>query len=439
MTISFLTLFLGLVSGSQPVRLEVTGSAATVTLELDGEVVAELREEPWEGRIDFGALAPHRLEAIARGASGVELARTHQLVNLPRPAVEVQIAFDPDGRQARVSWESQAGPRPLDWSIELDGTQLEVPDPALVPLPELDRRGLHYLRVELSFAQGLQGLAEATLGGQFVDSVDTELTAVPIESTGRRAPDRRKLEHAVLVDGRPAAVVAVEEGPAELLLVASRKALAEVGQALQRMAWKPGAALRAGGGGRSSGPGVSVVMRRLWTQTTLPADVRTSLLSPVPEQRMGAASAFRVFPVAATLDVANAGLPWLLERVEPWQGAERLADAVAVAGVSAAARKRRRAVVLLIDGESPDASASTPRAVEAYLASIHVPFAVWATSGDGRGWSDAVSIGRLDQLGEAMVELRGRLDRQRVVMVEGTLLPQQLSLAASAERLVISR
>ena len=55
----FLTAFLGLTLGTQPVRLEVKGDIKAVELRLDGREIATLHA-PWQTKIDFGTalLAP---------------------------------------------------------------------------------------------------------------------------------------------------------------------------------------------------------------------------------------------------------------------------------------------------------------------------------------------------------------------------------------------
>ena len=53
-TVAFLSLFLGLTSGVQQVRLNVQGRVAEVELKLDGETVATLDSPPWVVPIDLG-------------------------------------------------------------------------------------------------------------------------------------------------------------------------------------------------------------------------------------------------------------------------------------------------------------------------------------------------------------------------------------------------
>jgi hypothetical protein len=52
--VSFVTIFLPLLVGVQPVELAVTQDVASVNVILDGAQVAELREAPWTFEVDFG-------------------------------------------------------------------------------------------------------------------------------------------------------------------------------------------------------------------------------------------------------------------------------------------------------------------------------------------------------------------------------------------------
>src|SRR5436853_6466472 len=95
MTISFLTLFFGLITGPYPVELAVTGPVAAVELTVDDHASARLPGPPWKARIDFGrTLAPHRIVARALDAEGKELARAEEWANLPHPLSKVEILLE---------------------------------------------------------------------------------------------------------------------------------------------------------------------------------------------------------------------------------------------------------------------------------------------------------------------------------------------------------
>ena len=93
--VTFITFFLALVAGVQTVEFAVDGSVAKVELFLDQKSVGAVEGPPWRIRFDFGSrLIPHEMEAVAFDASGRELGRARQLVNLPRPPAEITIAFE---------------------------------------------------------------------------------------------------------------------------------------------------------------------------------------------------------------------------------------------------------------------------------------------------------------------------------------------------------
>src|SRR4051812_4739193 len=93
MTISFLTLFFGLITGPYPVELAVNGGpAAAVELTVDDQTSSRLPGPPWKAKIDFGrALAPHHIVARALDAEGKELARTEEWANLPHRLTKAEI------------------------------------------------------------------------------------------------------------------------------------------------------------------------------------------------------------------------------------------------------------------------------------------------------------------------------------------------------------
>jgi hypothetical protein len=115
--IAFLTLFLGLTLGPQPIELTATGPVAAVELLLDGAPAGRLTRSPWQGQIDFGpSLVPHQLVARALDSEGTEISRAEQWLNLPRQPAEVGILLEngAEGRPvaARLTWQSLTGEKP---------------------------------------------------------------------------------------------------------------------------------------------------------------------------------------------------------------------------------------------------------------------------------------------------------------------------------------
>lgn len=412
--IEFVTLFLGLVLGEQRVELAVAEDVAAVHLLLDGAVAARLRQAPWEATLDFGQeLRPHRLEAVALDAGGRELARSVQRLNLPRPPAEVTLilGLDPEGEAttARLVWESLESDDPSAVRLEMDGTALEVADPASFVLPPYDPRQLHFLRAEVDFSDTVSAVAEATFGGLYADEVRTQLTAVPIRveaRSRRRDPTVSGLKDRFLVRGEVASPVAVERGPVDLVVVRDRSAE----RYLKRL---------------YSGPNGDIPVRLqddeslrvLWSHATL---------------RQGSEKNYSLFAGSSDLTVTDTSLLRVLAYL-PWpRGSEktqRLADAVAVAGLSAVERNRRRAVILILGDDRPDRAELEPATVRRYLDSLGVPLVVWSVVGRQRtSWGPAEDVSRPFRLSSAVRRLRKELDLQRLVWFDGKHLPQEVEL-----------
>src|SRR5438105_163024 len=101
--IIFLTGFLGLAAGRQPIAVEVSGPVSAVRVMLADREVAVMKAPPWRTEIDFGSeLTPRELTAIAVDEKGNESARVSQLINLPRPTAEFDI--DVTAYAVRLRW-----------------------------------------------------------------------------------------------------------------------------------------------------------------------------------------------------------------------------------------------------------------------------------------------------------------------------------------------
>lgn len=449
MQIAFVTLFLGLVLGVQPVELVGGGDVASVELLLDGETVASRTSPPWLIPVDLGdSLVPHRLEAVARDADGAEIARAVQWLNLPRPQAEATVVLEggEDGRgvTARVAWESVVDREPRKVAVTLDGHPLEVVDPRRIPLPDHDPAQLHLLRVELEFSSNLGAVAEAIFGGGYGNETGSALTAVPVSVEGQQRNLTVEALQGRLRQGeeilRP---VAVEEGPAEVVLVMDRQAQPEL-VALARL-WT-----REGGGGLPSGPssptqaldplagaggsgsssarlretlllGEGQILRFLWpfAQTGGQGDVRYTLFARSEDH-----------------PPSHGGVLWLLTAAQQPAFAldeQRLADAVAVAGMTAAGRSRRRAVILVLSEDPQDASRFDPRVVRSYLSHLRVPLFVWSVKEPSpevmAAWGEVRSLRRQSWFRAAVEEVSTALERQRIVWIEGLRLPQEVTLS----------
>jgi len=422
--IKFVTLFLGLVVGAQPVTVAPPSDAATVELWLDGALVDTLDSPPWTFSCDFGEeLAPHRLEAVARDEDGGELARAEQIVNLPRPPAEAEILLENEGEVlvARVVFDTVGSPGAPAVHWELDGQPLAVEDPERIVLPGIDRSEPHLLKVELVFGSGIRATSVVAFGGGLVESSEIELQSLTVllgEGMSELRPEH--LEGRIRAESGPLPVVAVEKGAADVILVPGEVALDDTHELATRLSRR----LTVGG---------------LRTVAPLGPDQEIRIVVPRPRRRVRAGVAHDGFDVSPPVGAHRPGLLARLDRfeeVEPdSEEDQRIADAVAVAGLAATERSRRRAVVLLLGDEAPDASDRRPGEVRRFLARLGVPLVVWRTSDSAASastsvWGEGEFVGRMGALEDAVRRLRRDLDRQRVVWVHGAFLPGEVVLGA---------
>lgn len=432
--IAFLTLFLGLALGPQPVELTVTGPVAVVEILLDGAPVARLAGPPWKGKVDFGpALLPHELVARALDDQGTEISRVRQWVNLPRAPAEVEILFEqaPGGRRVagRLIWRSRTGENPSAIAVTFDGKPLIPDTEGRIVLPAYDPETAHVLSAELRFSGSLVARKDVAFGGDLGDEVSTELTAMPVRlRPGQRLPAPEQMRGWFLSGGRPLTVAAVEEGPAELFVVRDLT----TGDALRK--------LDAEGKSRSMLSelqrnseyrrfllmlGKEDTVRFVWPVARLVSGTATSLPS-------------ELFDMSRDLGSEDGGLFWFLARSlppidNPWK--QRLSDAVAVGGLQALYGNRRRAVLLVLSERPVDVSRSDPALVRRYLESIRVPLFVW-TLGDpavsGAAWGGGTEVSSLSKMRKAFTRLEKDLVTQRIVWLDGRHLPQSIELSPTA-------
>lgn len=419
MHLAFLTLFLGLTSGVHPFGLSVSGPAAAVEIVLDGRVVERLSGPPWEGKIDFGPdLAPRHLVARALDTSGREITRADQWINLPRPPAEVEIALE-GGRpgapaSARVLWERLTHDAPVATSLTLDGQPLQLDARHRATLPSYDPGSTHVVTAEVVFPSNVVARKDVIFGGEAGETY-TELTAVPVRLRGR-APKPEDLQGTlVLADGTPARIAAVERGPAELYLVRVPSAQAVKVQ-------------------YNAGPG------RPRGELAFGTDDRIRLVSPWAKAFHGKGERTDLFDLSPYFLARHGLIQHLVSGFFRQDGSERLryADAAAVAGLHAAAGGRRRAVVLMLDAASEDASGYDPATVRRYLSAVRVPFYVWSLDRQNlveekrAAWGTIEQADDMSALSQAFLKVVGDLDRQRIVWVHGHL-PQSIRVAPGAK------
>ncbi len=424
--ITFASIFLGLILGTQTIAVTVGDGVASVDLLVDGSLVATLEREPWATEWDFGdELIPRELMAVARDSDGKEIGRVRQWVNLPRQPAETAIVLKASGEtggSVELAWESLSGTEPERVHVVFDQAELPVGDPRSIPLPPHDPEALHFIRAELEFADDVTSSAEITFGGSFLDDISSELTAIPIMLRKRKKLRAvTELSSWFETHSARAQVVASEKGAAEIIVVRDCSSLedlrairaAEMSKPLPRAIWRRSTAF----GARDW------TLRQVW---------------PLSRWQIGAHVPFELFAYSQPSPSESGSLlRWLID-VEPppeLTGKQRLADAVAVAGVTASASHARRTVVLLL-GKDPEEHASlSAQQARQYLQWLRVPLMVWSTapgSPNADGWGHVADISTAPALEAAIEELFDQLDRQRIVWLTGYHLPHHVGLTPAA-------
>lgn len=427
--IEFVTLLLGLATGHQTVEVSVGADVASVELRLDGQAVGTLSGAPWKFDCDFGEeLLPHELVAIARDASGVERGRARQLINLPRERAEARFVLEPrkarDPPIARLIWQALDYEHPAEVSVTFDGRELLVTDPERIELPSHRPNDLHFLSAELIFSDRVAARAELAYGGRFGDEVSTELTAVMALVEGKRTPEPEEMEGWFLKDGHPLRIVAVEKAPADLLIV--RVGSAEIRRKLwlvyreraSRSAWSE----------RGSREVLGFKRRD-----------RARFVFPYGTQRAKTALETAMFPVSENMTSygdlfrITSTFYFPVEKGPPAE--QRLADAVAVAGLVAAAGNHRRAVILIYSDDVTDVSQCRPEIVRGYLRALQVPLFVWSLPVNGvspSAWGGEEDISTLANFRNSLFKLKDTLKSQVAIWVEGAHMPGEIELAEQA-------
>ena len=447
--IAFVTLFLGLTLGPQPIELTVGGPAVVVELLLDGKPAGRLQGPPWTGQIDFGPrLEPHELVARALDSQGQEIGRAQQWVNLPRSPAEVEVLLErgasaEGGRvtAARIKWQSLTGESPTGYAVEFDGQRLTADTTGRVQLPSYDPETSHVLSVELRFPKALIARKDLAFGGRGSAEISMELTGVPVRlRKGKRLPPADRLQGWFLANGQPLAVAAAEEGPAQLLVVRDSKAgepLAKLGRPRSRVA-------------RTEVERALADPQLARFQMSLGPEDEIRLVWPTATSYGGTPAAgpgarADLFDITREYAARDGGLLWILSRTLPPAEApsQRLADAVAVAGLRALDGHRRRAVLLVLAGEPADSSQSDPALVRHYLETIRVPLIVWSVVEPGdklppglAAWGEVQDASSLNKLKKAFANLEDDLESQVLIWVDGRHLPQSITLSPAAAEVV---
>ena len=403
--IAFITLFLGIVSGKQGIEVQADNNIASIRVTIAGLEIARLTKPPWRAEIDLGPeLVPRELQAIGYDASGNEVARASQVLNLPQPVADVQIVLEGDGVQMR--WSNLTYEKPKSAAVTFDGAPLRVDSNFHAPFPVyMDKSRPHVIEADLRFSSGVAARREAVLEGtRFSDTAQSEITPVLLTETAPQHP--AALDECFTIDGAPVRLSAVEKEKAQVLFVQ------DPDPQQTRRAIDPT--------GRASNFATRGEMARL---VHLDADTAAQIFFTVTKRYADPSSnaVSRLFEHSAEFPADKGVISLLtLPLTTAYDAPRQYSDAVAVAGIGSTSGGRRRAVVLIL-GSKADTSVSDPRAVRRYLQSIGVPLFVWSpgdvTLDAATRWGDIEDISNIDHLRAAVNRLRKALAAQRIAWV----------------------
>ena len=428
--VTFLSLFLWLMTDVHPVKVAVDPGVASVEIFLDGEGIGVATEPEWEIKCDFGdRLRPHELVAVATDETGQELGRTIQLVNLPRANAEVEIVFEGESPEApnalRVIAESAERLEPLAMFVTFDGLMMHGDGHGRFPLPTYDSSQIHIVSAEGHFPDGVTARRDITFGGAYGGMVATELTAVPVILDKNRELVAEELQGLLSARGVAVRVAVVERSGARVYMVRDHgvwPSMRSAGRVIDRRDRELN--------GATMGEISRVMQNARVSEEIPPQKDRFYLVVPNPTSSRGLA----LFPILQPFDIKRRGMPWLTTHIVSGRASvpgQRLAEAVALAGLRAAADGCPRTVVLVIGEDVVDYSAYHPLAVREYLQALRVPLVVWSTNKKALPgpWGEAETTAGLSAIEKASRHLLKDLGRQWIVWIEGNHLPHEVELA----------
>jgi hypothetical protein len=396
---------------------------------------ARLAAPPWQGSCELGAeIAPHELVALSFARDGSPLGEARQWLNVPREPAELEVvlataAGTPPRILATLAWAGPGGADPVDVRATLDGEPLLLVAGARgFELPAKAGGGARLLRVEARFPGGVVAGRDLAVGGDLAEQLAQELTGVPVELGGRG-------ERGTLRDGDvELPVLAVEKGDADLVAVIDPGALPALDE-LQ----KKGSRQRVSRSGVGLAPGAAgrAIAADARVEAGLPDGARLKLVWPVAESHRQGQLRYDLFPTSPERTAADGAL---LEQLRlttllpPPETPPRLADAVALAALTAAQPGRRRAVLLVVGPEPASASTYEVAVVRRFLDRLRVPLVVWSTvppaATTTASWGEVEVVTSVPRLVSAARHLDALLARQRIAWVEGRHLPQRLQAGA---------
>jgi hypothetical protein len=145
------------------VTLQADAEVTSIRLLLDGNAVANLTARPWEAAVDFGhGIQPHELIAVGFDATGAEIARATQPINVPRPSAEVEILVN--GMTVELRWRHLMNEKPRKAALKLDDAPLRVDRYRAQLRPSSNLTRPHVLAAELLFSD-VVARRERVVGG----------------------------------------------------------------------------------------------------------------------------------------------------------------------------------------------------------------------------------------------------------------------------------
>jgi len=268
---------------------------------------------------------------------------------------------------------------------------------------------------------------DAVLGGVTTNAAAAQLTGVPVRVSGR-PPAPAAAAGWFVQNGDSLPVVAFEHGGAQILIVRDlsvEEARARVGARETRARTLVG----------------RPIAEAIAAGARLDREDRARFLWPVVQVTWGGELRTELFEGSHDFLLRGDAIPWLLTHIEdphPASTPPRYADAVAVAGLQAAASRGRRAVLLVTGSGSRDASRLTPAAARRYLERLRVPLFVWSLtgpSGPDPAWGPREDVSNPALLRRACKRLDESLDAQWMVWLPGEHRPQDVALSGQARGL----
>src|SRR4051812_39572882 len=217
----FLSLFLGLITGAQSVVLQVDDAVKSVRIELRGREVARLDKAPWSARVDFGTvLTPGLLTAIAYDGSGKETARVSQLINLSRPAAEMEIVIKSEGgkpAEVELVGRHRLHQAPRSAKLLIDDAVVRVGRDFRARLPQADWSHPHLVSAEMQFEDGEIAKRDVAVEAGYSGSTSSELAPMLVMMNGNKPPD--SLDGCFAASGAPLRATAIEKSDAFVVMV----------------------------------------------------------------------------------------------------------------------------------------------------------------------------------------------------------------------------